>query len=104
MDPGDVSTIINQWPILLIFVGGMAVAMAWNKLLGGGRKNGHDHTDLRAFIGAGFDDMKGRIGEVRDDLRTHATSDDERFGRIEQHMRWDGRERRTKPGEWKHPE
>lgn len=87
--PAEVWGIVQQWPILLLFLAGFAFAY-WLFVV---RKKGDDespdgngHADLRAFIGAKFDDLGNQVEGLRAGLETlttdfkeHARQDRESF-------------------------
>ena len=105
----EVSSVVAQWPILAIFLGGVAAAFGGMKFFWPKQEkhDGNGHADLRAFIGSGFEDVKERVAEVRSDLKEHNQQDADRFedigeriARLEaQQGQWTGEERRGTPRE-----
>ena len=87
----EVWGVVSQWPILLLFLAGFAFAY-WLFVV---RKKehapeGNGHADLRALITNGFASTTAALENLHEDFRKHDERDNERFGRLEEHLLWDG--------------
>lgn len=78
--PSQVWDVVQEWPILLLFLAGFALAYWLFVIRPKGKESEGDdtHSDLRALIVKGFADTNQRITEIREDLREHAQEDRDR--------------------------